>query len=99
MQARVKGFQFAGFSVTLEYLTKDAVAGFDAVKAMPEIEGWQISHVPTLDGLLPSIYFEPPQQYGPSKPPKEIKAKVKARLRGLGFDVVAESKPIGSQVR
>ena len=98
MQARVKGFQFAGFSVDIEWLTKDAVAAFDAIKALPEIEGWRISHIPTLDGSLPSIYVEPAE--GDRRvPPKAIKAKVKALLRARGFDVVAESKPIGSQVR
>lgn len=98
MQARVKGFQFAGFSVCIEWLTKAAVAAFDAIKALPEIDGWRISHVPTLDGSLPSIYVEPPEGTR-CVPPKVIKAKVKALLRERGFDVVAESKPIGGQCR
>lgn len=98
MQARVKGFQFAGFSVTLEHLTKDAASAFDAVKALPEIEGWRIGHVPTLDGSLPAIYVEP-QEGERHVPPKAIKAKVKALLRERGFEVVAESKPIGRQCR
>lgn len=98
MQARVKGFQFAGFSVTAEHLTKDAAAAFDEIKALPEIAGWRISHIPTLDGSLPSIYVEPPEGVRVG-PPKELKAKVKALLRDRGFDVVAESKPIGGQCR
>lgn len=103
IKARVRNFEWAGIVVSFDdpgpgESWDDAFEALDAILALPSMAGFRSSG---WVGVTPSsVYLSPRnaiQNDGPER--KRRKAEIKTLLRARGFLVVAESLPIGRQVR